>query len=1016
VRTVEELLTEQFYEWEVRGRGWQVWQTPVELEPPFRPFVAHFVTATSRSSMDDARKPTAIGKWIARLRKPTSSRPTESLDDKEPLPCEDLEEPEIVEHVLTLPHDLKVTKERAERFLLALSAAEHPLAFELVGRGGEVRVTLTSRVSDSAEVRRALGAYFPETGVVDRAESLREIWTGSGLVVDFGLSREFMLPLATPSDFDVDPLISVVAALGDLRDDEVGVVQVLLQATRNPWAPSVLRAASDGEGGSFFADAPEILAGAKKKVSTPFFAVVLRVAALCSDPDRAWTIVRALGGSLGQLTNPSGNELIPLSNDDYPDDIHEEDLLARRTRRSGMLLSSDELASLVHVPSMSVRSEALAREARTTRAAHGVCRRGIVLGENAHRGKTRTVTIDSDLRMRHTYVVGASGTGKSTLLLRMILQDIENGDGVGVLDPHGDLIDEVLARIPENRFTDVAILDPSDEAYPVGFNVLQAHSEVERNLLSSDLVAIFRRFATSWGDQMTSVLGNAILAFLESDGGGSLLDLRKFLVDAAYRKKVLASVRDAEIVYYFEKEYPLLKGNPSASILTRLDAFLRPKLIRLMVGQRHGTLDLRSLMDDRKIFLAKLSQGIIGHENAHLLGALLVSKIHQAALSRQQMAEADRPDFHLYIDEFQNFTTPSVASLLAEARKYHLGLVLAHQETRQLQDQDGRLLSAVLTNPATRICFRVGDQDARILARGFSSFDADDLQSLGIGEAICRLERSDQDFNLRTFPVEPVDANEARSHSAEIVRRSRDAYARPRATVELELGMSRPAVVSEHPAPAEERSVPMEATSTPPPTMKMPAPRPPRAARSRDRPPSTLETATPISGRGGAEHKYLQHLIKQLAEDRGWRATIEEDVLDGVGRVDVALSRDGTRIACEISVSTNPEHELANIQKCLAVGFERVIAIAREKSVLRDLARLAESSLAPESIARLVICSPEEFLAHLDAEDVGDSTPATVRGYKVRVNYRASSPYESGLRAAAISKILARRTSRMRHA
>ncbi len=1015
--TLEEHLTEQFYRWEIRGRGWQVWDAPVCLEPPFRPFFGHTLPWRSGAQLDDARKPTRLGRWIERLRG-VGGPGADDIDDatEEPIPDEDLPAGDIVEHTITLPDDLKVTKERAERFLLTLSPLEHPLAFELVGHGGTVRVTLACRASDSPEVRRALGAYFPETGIVEQAEPLPDLWRRAddafGLVVEFGLSREFMLPLKTVRDFDVDPLISIVAALGDLRDDEIGIVQILLHATRNPWAPSVLRVVTDGDGDCFFSDAPEILSQASEKTAHPFFAAVVRVAARCPERDRSWSVVRALGGSLRQFTNPAGNELIPLSNDDYPDDLHEEDLLARSTHRSGMLLSADELVSLVHLPSASVRSESLSREARTTRAAAGVSRKGVVLGENTHRGKTRMVAIPPELRIRHTYVVGASGTGKSTLLLRMILQDIENGDGVGVLDPHGDLIDEVLARIPESRFSDVAVLDPSDEEYPVGLNVLEAHSEVEKNLLSSDLVAIFRRFATSWGDQMTSILGNAILAFLESGTGGSLLDLRKFLVDESFRREFLASVRDPEVVYYFEKEYPLLKGNPSASILTRLDAFLRPKLIRLMVGQRRGTLDLRSLMDGRKVFLAKLSQGIIGHENAHLLGALLVSKFHQAALSRQQLAESERSDFHLYIDEFQNFATPSVASLLAEARKYHLGLVLAHQETRQLQDQDGRLSSAVLTNPATRICFRVGDQDARLLARGFSSFDADDLQSLGVGEAICRLERSDQDFNLRTFPIEPVNPDEARSRAAEIVRRSRDAYARARAEVEPELGVAKPvAVVSEKTTRIERPPVPV-GDALPARTAPAPSTRPARATSVRAAAP-TPPTATPVSGRGGAEHKYLQHLVKRLAEDRGWKATIEEDILHGVGRVDIALARDGKRIACEISISTDPEHELANIQKCLAGGFDRVIAVAREKSRLRRLASVAESSLAPESLARLTICSPEELIVHLSIDDAA-TTPATVRGYKVRVNYRAPSGADSRARAEAISRVLAKRARRTR--
>src|SRR5439155_2979832 len=317
-----------------------------------------------------------------------------------------------------------------------------------------------------------------------------------------------------------------------------------------------------------------------------------------------------------------------------------------------------------------------------------------------------------DQRTRHTYVIGASGTGKSTLLLNLIIQDIKNGEGVAVLDPHGDLIDEVLGYIPEERFADVVLLDPSDEGYPVGFNILSAHSELERNLLSSDLVSVFRRLSTSWGDQMTAVLGNAILAFLESDQGGTLADLRRFLVEKEFRRAFLRTVRDPEVVYYWEREFPLLAGKPQAPVLTRLDTFLRPRTIRYMVGQEPNQLDLGAVMNAGRIFLAKLSQGAIGEENAHLLGSLLVSKFQQLAMSRQEVAAARRRPYYLYIDEFQNFITPSMAQILSGARKYGLGLILAHQDLRQLAE-DPDVLAAVLTNPCTRMAFRLGDFDAK---------------------------------------------------------------------------------------------------------------------------------------------------------------------------------------------------------------------------------------------------------------------------------------------------------------
>src|SRR5579883_1241838 len=222
-------------------------------------------------------------------------------------------------------------------------------------------------------------------------------------------------------------------------------------------------------------------------------------------------------------------------------------------------------------------------------------------------------------------------------------------------DVADDLIDKVIGHIPEERVEDVVLLDPSDEAYPIGFNILSAHSELERNLLASDLVSVFRRLSTSFGDQMNTVLANAIMAFLESSEGGTLSDLRRFLVEPSFRARFLQSVRDPEIVYYWEREFPLLTGKPQGPILTRLDTFLRPKVIRHMVGQKENRIDFAEIMNGRKILLAKLAQGLIGEENSYLLGTLIVSKLNQMAMSRQNMAAQDRAYFYLYVDEFHNF-------------------------------------------------------------------------------------------------------------------------------------------------------------------------------------------------------------------------------------------------------------------------------------------------------------------------------------------------------------------------
>jgi Type IV secretion-system coupling protein DNA-binding domain len=368
-----------------------------------------------------------------------------------------------------------------------------------------------------------------------------------------------------------------------------------------------------------------------------------------------------LAGALHMVTRSETNELSLASRGEHDVDTEVSDILDREARRTGMILSLSELATLVHLPSAAVRSERLLRQSGRTKSAPAIARgHSIVIGTNEHDGETTVVSLSADQRLRHVYAIGASGTGKSTLLLSMMAQDIALRNGFAVLDPHGDLVEDILARIPEERAKDVILFDPADEEYPIGFNILSAHSELERTLLASDLVSVFKRLSTTFGDVMVSVLGNAALAFLESSEGGTLLDLRNFLIDKAFRDEVLQTVRDEEVISYWKREFTLLKGVPHAPVLTRLNTFLRPKLVRRMVAQKKDRLDFRRIMDSRTIFLAKLSQGAIGEENSHLLGSLLVSKMTQAAMSRQNIESTERQPYTLYIDEFHHFRSSEV--------------------------------------------------------------------------------------------------------------------------------------------------------------------------------------------------------------------------------------------------------------------------------------------------------------------------------------------------------------------
>jgi hypothetical protein len=1016
----QELLTTQFYDWEKRGRGWLLHPFPVELEPPFVPFKYHWVPPRDPGT-DDGRRPTlvsriteGIGQLVTGKRRPTVSWDFDDLEPETPEVEVDDDDSPIVELKLSVPPPLKVSREAVEQFLASLPIAAGPLSFEVVGLPDSIMVHLAVRETDAAKVSQQLKGYFPEVVLTQENDFLRSAWeaspNGAAILIDFGLSHEFMLPLRTFKGFEIDPLIGVVSAHSDLERGEVAVVQVLFQAVRHPWAKNMMRAVLDHEGKAFFEDAPEIAAAAKAKIAHPLLAAVVRIGVKSPDLSRAWEIARSVGGSLRSFANPAGNEFMPLANDGYDEAEHESDLLLRKSHRSGMILSTEELVSLVHPPSASVRVEKLKREERKTRPAPAIATgQGLLLGVNVHAGKTAQVALTADQRSRHMYVIGASGTGKSTLLLNLILQDLKTGQGVAVLDPHGDLIDQILERVPEERIDDVILLDPADAEYPVGFNILSAHSELEKTLLSSDLASVFRRLSTSWGDQMTSVLGNAILAFLESDRGGTLIDLRRFLVEKSFRDEFLATVRDPDVVYYWRKEFPLLRGSPQASILTRLDTFLRPKLIRYMVAQKDDRLDFRRMMDEGKILLARLSQGAIGEENAHLLGSLLVSKLQQIAMSRQEVAEAERRPFYVYIDEFQNFITPTMEQILSGARKYRLGLILAHQDLRQIGGKSPEVLSSVLSNPFTRICFRVGDQDARTLESGFASYEAKDLQNLGTGQAIARVERAEFDFNLDTPRLAEIDPDEARARRELVITRSREKYGMPREEIEAILQRS---VTGRAPARPVEPA-PQEVTIPEP---LPPAPATIRAERSkRAEPPPAPPSTVPTPGRGGQQHKYMQELIKRWAESREWRATIEEKILDGLGSVDVALRKGDQSVACEIAVTTTSDHEVGNVQKCIAAGFGHVLVVSSEKKTLNQVRQQAGSTFDEEQLRRIHFCTPEEAFAVLEGiEAEAASTTGTVRGYKVKTKYKSVSEQEKTAKREAVSQVIAKAMKRLK--
>lgn len=1019
LETRAERLSREFYQWERRGRGWLVAPYPCELEPPFRPF--YYVEQSASQdcpAFDDGRHPSLWEQIKSGLRRGNKSvgqnlalySSDGAADDLDPDYC-GYETDDFIEYQLLLPREQRITPQVSESLLLAFGHLAAPVSFEVIGTTEKIAVQFAAAERDAAQVCNQLRAHLPQAVVTQTERNLRDAWDdgqGAAVIVDFGLSREFMLPLAPVANSETDPLVAIVGAVANLHRGETGVLQILFQPVRMPWAEAMLEAVRNWDGSAFFANAPEMIPLTKEKINRPLYATVIRVAARSHTSDGAWQIARNLGGAFAQFADPTGNELIPLSNKGYDERDHEFALLERQTYRTGMIVNSRELASLVHPPSPAVQSEKLARDAQKTKPAPSLSfDNSFVLGTNEHNGARWEVTLSPEQRTRHLYLLGASGSGKSNLLLNLICQDMERGEGLCLLDPHGDLADEALRRVPAARLEDVVLFDPADSEYPVGFNVLQANSESEKTLIASDLVATFRRFSTSWGDVMDAVLANAVLAVLENSRGGTLFDLKRLLVEKDFRADYLKTVRDEAVRYFWQHEYAALAGRSQSSVLVRLDAFLRQKLVRNIVCQQNNKLDFRRAMDEKKILLVRLSGGLVGAENAALLGTLIVSKLQQLALSRQDTESSRRPYFWLYLDEFHHFVTPSMESLLSGVRKYKVGLHLAHQEFRQLQARDLEVANSVLSNCATRVCFRLGDADAERFAAGFGFFDQHHLQNLGVGEAIARLERAEFDFNLKTEKAPAVSSEKAKQNRSEIVRSSRERYAAPRAAVEAALHAVRPdspASVTEAKEKADSGSAPKsnnpanDFNQTKPKTKKAPHAQPAATAQ-----PDSVHEQPDTDKATVQQHRYLQEIVKSIGEKWGYRAALEKPVLGGVGKVDVALETDDLTIACEISVTNRAEYELANLRKCLAAGFQKIGMIAPDARHLREIEQTARQNLPLDELDRIAFLVPEEFDQFLENATASVSDPGgKIKGYRVAVDYAAPGEAEEKSRARRI--------------
>jgi len=418
----------------------------------------------------------------------------------------------------------------------------------------------------------------------------------------------------------------------------------------------------------------------------------------------------------------------------------------------------------------------------------------VYFGRTDFRGANRLFGVKREDRRQHMYIIGKTGTGKSALLHNMILQDIHNGEGVCVVDPHGELVEEIISKIPEARMDDVIYFNPADTEHHIGFNILDLPDPKYKHLVASGLMGIFTKiWSNVWSARMEYILNNAVLALLDTPNS-TLLGILRILVDKDYRQKIIANVKDPVVKAFWVNEYEewrdQFRNEAIAPIQNKVGQFLSTALIRNIVGQAKSTIDIFKIMNEGKILLVNVSKGRIGEDNSALLGAMIITKIQLSAMERVRLPEEERVDFYLYVDEFQNFATDSFAGILSEARKYRLNLILAHQYVGQLVTETStRVRDAIFGNVGTMVVFRVGAADAEYLEPEFTpEFTIQDMCNLPNYHIYLKLMVNgvtSRPFSARTLPPFKVQASPLVKEK--VIANSVKRYARPRAVVEDEI-------------------------------------------------------------------------------------------------------------------------------------------------------------------------------------------------------------------------------------
>ncbi|HUS60004.1 MAG TPA: type IV secretion system DNA-binding domain-containing protein [Nevskiaceae bacterium] len=599
-------------------------------------------------------------------------------------------------------------------------------------------------------------------------------------------SSSYYYPIKTYKDFtDVDPLSAILAVLSKTSENDKLLIQFVLQKASSGWQTRARKAVERGI--KISEEERQPLPGEeliKQKIGESGLKTAIRIAASSKN------LINALAGSFASFTRGDGNSLVFHKPNRLIKEKFKRAILNRQavfTPRF-QILAVSELASLWHLPGVNTKIPSIAWGRSVLTEAPENLPASINLADEQKqeinffartefKNKLVTFGIKQKDRRRHIYLVGKTGTGKSTLIANMVIDDLKKKKGLAVIDPHGDLSEILLDYIPSYRINDVVYLDPADKDHPFSINVLEVKDPAQAELIASGIVSIFYKlYSYSWGPRLEHILRNTLLTLAQIPNS-TLVDVIQILTNKNFRRKALEKLDDPTTKRFwleeFEKMPDRLQQEAISPILNKVGQFVTSPLIRGLIGRPKSTIDLEKIMNQGKILIVNLSQGRLGEDNSALLGAMVITKIQLAAMSRVNIPEEERRDFYLYVDEFQNFATDSFIKILSEARKYRLSLCLANQYMAQI---DEPVQKAILGNTGTLVSFLVGAEDAQILEKEFGGiYTANDLVGLSNFQTITKLaidNLTSRPFFAYTLPL-PKSVNQNRP---KVIRISRERY------------------------------------------------------------------------------------------------------------------------------------------------------------------------------------------------------------------------------------------------